>query len=47
MGNCFSNSRPEDDLRNNSIGPVKDTSTNKKHVNVFKQSTNSGGKLFE
>lgn len=37
MGNCFTNSRPEDDLRTNSFGPVKDTTPQKKKAkNVFK-----------
>lgn len=38
MGNCFTNSRPEDDLRGtlSSFGPVKDQ-PKKNHKNPFKQ----------
>eukprot|EP00347_Sterkiella_histriomuscorum_P016546 403352777 len=47
MGNCFTNSRPEDDLRASSFGPVKDASTQKKnHKNVFKQSAGKILSLF-
>ncbi|CDW72277.1 UNKNOWN [Stylonychia lemnae] len=41
MGNCFSNSRPEDDLRShNGIGPVKEQQK-KNHKNPFKQNQKS------